>query len=234
MTDPQRILVTGASRGLGRALTDHLLRQGHSVFGCSRGESTLEDKRYTHFQGDVTDESSVKRLFQAIRKQWGGLDAVVNNAGAARMLPIALTPVDTVRKVMEVNYVATFQVSHGAIRLLKKSPSPRIINLTTVAVPLRLEGEAAYAAAKSAIETLTRVMAKELGPMSITCNAVGPSPIRTDLISKVPEDKLEALIAAQAIHEWATPEDFINVVDFFLRPQSRLITGQIIYLGGHG
>ena len=80
----------------------------------------------------------------------------------------------------------------------------------------------------------TRILAKEVGPMGITCNAVGPSPIRTDLIRKVPEDKLQALIDHQSIKKWATPEDVLNVIDFFLRPESDLITGQVIYLGGLG
>ena len=80
--------------------------------------------------------------------------------------------------------------------------------------------------------TLTRVTARELGPMGITCNAVGPTPIRTDLIAKVPVAKLEALVARQAIPQWATFDDVHNVVEFFLRPESRMITGQVIYLGG--
>jgi 3-oxoacyl-[acyl-carrier protein] reductase len=81
---------------------------------------------------------------------------------------------------------------------------------------------------------LTRIVAKEFGPLGVTCNAVGPSPIRTDLIRNVPEEKLNALIAQQAVPTWAQADDVINVVDFFLRPESRMITGQVIYLGGMG
>jgi len=103
-----------------------------------------------------------------------------------------------------------------------------------VAVPLRLRGEAVYAASKSAVETFTRTVARELGEFGITCNAVGPSPIRTALISGVPADKLQRLIEEQAIRRWATPEDLINVVDFFLSPASTMVTGQVVYLGGIG
>jgi 3-oxoacyl-[acyl-carrier protein] reductase len=118
------------------------------------------------------------------------------------------------------------------VRLLRQSAHPRIVNMTTVAVPLRLDGEAVYASAKSAIETFTRVAAKEVGPWGITCNAVGPSPVRTNLLRKVPEDKLAALIERQAVKRWATTDDVGNVVDFFLRPESGMVTGQVVYLGG--
>ncbi len=122
----------------------------------------------------------------------------------------------------------------AALRLLRKSTAGRIVNLTSIAVPLRLEGEAVYASAKAAVEMLTRTAAKELGPMGITCNAIGPSPIRTDLIRNVPEEKLDALVGQQSIRRWATPEDVFNAIDFFLKPESGMITGQVIYLGGIG
>ncbi len=231
---PRAILVSGASRGIGRALVEHYLDRGDRVFGCARGESTVESDRYTYIPADVTSEDDVKQLFREIRKETPHLDALINNAGAARMLPMALTPSETARKILDVNFMGSFHLTHGAIRLLRKSECPRIVNLTTVAVPWRLEGEAVYAASKSAVETLTRVAAKELGSWGITCNAVGPSPIRTDLIKKVAEDKLQTLIDRQSIPEWAEIGDVINVVDFFLRPESRLITGQVVYLGGAG
>jgi 3-oxoacyl-[acyl-carrier protein] reductase len=167
-----------------------------------------------------------------VRTRFGRLDAVINNAGIASMNPIALTPVATARKIMETNFIGTFLVTHAAIRLLRASKAGRIVNLTTVAVPLCLEGEATYAASKGAIETFTRITAREVGGFGITCNAVGPCPARTHLTRNVPEAKLQALIARQAIPRWAEPCDVANVVDFFLRPESSLVTGQVLYLGG--
>jgi 3-oxoacyl-[acyl-carrier protein] reductase len=234
MNPSRRIVITGTSRGLGRALAEHFLGQGAQVLGCSRGETTIEHANYTHAQADVTDEAAVQRLLNLVRQTFGGLDALVNNAGVGRMLPIALTPLETAQKVLATNFLGTFLLTHGAIRLLRKSPVARIVNFTTIAVPLRLEGEAIYAASKAAVESFTRIAAKELGPLGITCNAVGPSPIRTDLIRNVPDDKLQALIDLQSIRKWAEPADVANVVDFFLRPESRMITGQVIYLGGLG
>ena len=104
--------------------------------------------------------------------------------------------------------------------------------MSTVAVPMNLEGEAAYAASKSAVESLTRVLAKELSSFSITCNAIGPSPIATDLIRGVGEEKIARLVKQQAIPKMAQPEDVLNLIDFFVKPESHMITGQIIYLGG--
>jgi 3-oxoacyl-[acyl-carrier protein] reductase len=169
-----------------------------------------------------------------VRTRHGGLDVLINNAGWARMLPLALTPAETARRIMEANFLSTFMLTHAALRLLRRSTNGRIVNLSSIAVPLRLEGEAVYAAAKSAVEMFTRITAKEVGGWGVTCNAIGPSPIRTRLIEGVPEAKLKTLIDGQAIREWAEPKDVINVVDFFLRPESRLITGQIVYLGGYG
>jgi 3-oxoacyl-[acyl-carrier protein] reductase len=232
VTAAKRILITGASRGLGRALAEHFLDQGAQVLGCSRGQAAVERERYVHVQADVTDASDVRRLLVEVRGRLGGLDALINNAGIGRMLPVALTPLETAKSVMETNFLGTFLVTHGAIRLLSKSPCGRIVNFSSVAVPLRLAGEAVYAAAKAAVESFTRVLAKEVGPLGITCNAIGPSPIRTDLLRNVPEDKLQALIDQQAIHQWAESQDVANVVDFFLRPESRMVTGQVLYLGG--
>jgi 3-oxoacyl-[acyl-carrier protein] reductase len=99
---------------------------------------------------------------------------------------------------------------------------------------LRLEGEAVYAASKSALETFTRILAREVGGMGITCNAVGPSAVRTKLTEGVPAEKMDRLISGQAIARQATGVDVANVIDFFLRRESSLVTGQVVYLGGYG
>lgn len=231
MTSPVT-LITGTSKGIGRHLAEHYLALGHNVVGCSRTKSDLHHERYAHFSLDVRDERAVVGLFSQIRKDRGRLDHLVNNAGVASMNHSLLTPVSTLEKVLSINTTATFLFCREAAKLMKPKSFGRIVNFTTVAVPLKLEGEAAYVASKAAVQSLTEVLAREFAPFGITVNAVGPTPIETDLIKHVPKEKIEALVRRQAIRRLGTPEDVANVVDFFLRPESSLVTGQILFLGG--
>ena len=226
------ILVTGSSKGLGKAITEHYLQKGDEVYGCSRSESSISHDNYHHFQIDVSSPEEVDKLFSLLRKKTRVLDVLINNAGIASMNAFALTPGKTFRKVFDINVQGTFLFCQKAFRYLKKSSNPRIINMSTVAVPFNLEGESIYAASKSAVETLTRIIAKEYGHFGITCNAIGPSPIETSLIKGVSKDKIGKLIEQQSIKKMATPADVINVADFYLQPESGMITGQVVYLGG--
>ena len=226
------VLVTGATRGLGRALVEHYLAIGDRVIGCGRGESAVAHPCYMHVRLDVTDAAAVGALFTDLKKRMKTLDVLINNAGVASMNAIALTPVDVARRVMETNFLSAFNFTREALRMMRGSPAGRVVNVSTVAVPLRLEGEAVYAASKSALETFTRIAAHEFAPFNVTCNAVGPSPVETALTAGVPRAKMDALVNRQAVRRWAQPEDVVNVVDFFLRPESGMVTGQVIYLGG--
>jgi 3-oxoacyl-[acyl-carrier protein] reductase len=234
MNDGQVVLISGSSSGIGLHLAKHYLERGWTVAGCARHAAPLAHERYVHFCVDVTDDASVEKMFGQIRARFGALHAIVNNAGVASMNAIALTPAASARQVLETNVLGTFLLTHAGLRLLRRAKSGRIVNVTTIAVPARLAGEAMYAASKSAVETFTRIAAKEFGPYGITCNSVGPSPIRTRLTMAVPVTKLQALVDEQAVQRWAEPEDVANVVDFFLSERSSMVTGQVVYLGGYG
>lgn len=225
-------LITGTRKGIGRFLAAHYCGQGHVVYGCSRSEPDWQLDGYTHFMADVTDEKQVKSIFSAIRREHGRLDNLLNNAGIASMNHSLLTPLSTVRKVLETNVVGCFLFCREAAKLMKKNGYGRIINFSTVAVPLRLEGEAAYVASKSAVEGLTDVLSREFADFGITVNTIGPVPIKTDLIRAVPKDKIEAIVNRQTIRRLGEFEDVANVSDFYLSPSSNFITGQHIYLGG--
>jgi 3-oxoacyl-[acyl-carrier protein] reductase len=119
-----------------------------------------------------------------------------------------------------------------AAKVMMASRYGRIVNFATVATPLNLEGEAVYAASKAAVESFTRVASREFAPFNITVNAVGPTPVMTDLIRNVPRHKIDALLASQAIRRLGEHRDIINVLDFLVSRDSDFITGQTIYLGG--
>lgn len=232
MSDQPVTLITGTRKGIGRFLAGHYAQQGHRVIGCSREAAEWQHDNYVHMQADVADEQSVKELFARVRRDFGRVDHLINNAGIASMNHSLLTPYATVRRVMDTNLGGTFLFSREAAKMMQRVKYGRIVNFTTVAVPLKLEGEAAYVASKAAVQALTQVMSRELGQLGITVNAIGPVPIETDLIRAVPKDKIAGLIERQAIKRLGKYEDVANVCDFFLKRDSDFITGQVLFLGG--
>lgn len=232
MPDRPVILVTGASSGIGRHLVDHYARLDYQVVGCSRRDVTDVVGAYRHFQLDVTDETAVRAMFSSVRKDFGRLDALLNNAGIASMNHLLTTPLKSVVDVLQTNVLGTFLFCREAAKLMRARKYGRIVNFASVATPLKLEGEAIYAASKAAVISLTEVLARELADFGVTVNAIGPTPIRTALVAGVPEEKLNNLIARQAIRRFGEFRDVTNVTDFFLRPESDFVTGQILYLGG--
>ena len=225
-------MITGTRKGIGRHLAEHFVNRGALVEGCSRGAPEWELEHYTHHRLDVVDEGQVKGLLSSIKKRHGRLDILINNAGIASMNHILLTPADTVDRIMATNFRGTFLLCREAAKLMRRRRYGRIVNLSTVAVPMQLEGEAIYAASKNAVVTFSRVLARELAEFGITCNVVGPTPIETDLIRSVPKEKIDSIIDRLAIKRLGSFKDVANVIDFFVRPESEYITGQVIYLGG--
>jgi 3-oxoacyl-[acyl-carrier protein] reductase len=231
MADPVTV-ITGARKGIGRYLAEYYLECGHHVVGCSRDESDLEHEHYEHHCLDVSDEKAATTLVRGVAKTHGRVDCLLNNAGIASMNHALLTPLATVNRIFATNVLGTFVFCREAAKCMMKRKWGRIVNFATVATPLKLEGEAAYAASKAAVVSFTEVLAKELAPYGITVNAVGPTPVATDLIRSVPENKIQALIDAQAVKRLGEYRDISNVIDFFLRPESDFVTGQVVYLGG--
>jgi 3-oxoacyl-[acyl-carrier protein] reductase len=226
------ILITGSRKGIGRALVEHYLGQGYVVIGCSRKDSDLTHEHYSHYRLDVADEAAVQQMFTEISAKPGRLDILINNAGIASMNHTLLTSATKAREIIETNFMGTFLMCRGAARLMKKNQFGRIVNLASVATPLKLEGEAVYAASKAAVISFTQVIAREFASLGITVNAIGPTPIDTDLIRSVPKEKLDHLINLQAIKRPGTFDDVANLIDFLIRPESDFVTGQVIFLGG--
>ena len=228
----KNILITGTSKGIGKYLAEYYLSLGCFVVGCSRSSATISNKNYKHFCLDISKEQDVKSMFFFVKKELKQLDILINNAGVASMNHSLLTPVSTIKKLFYINVLGTYICCREAVKLMKKTKQGRIINFGSVATPLKLEGEAIYAATKAAVISLTEVFAKEFADFGITVNAVGPTPIKTDLIKSVPKNKLDELLEKQAIKRYGKLKDVSNTIDYLIKPESEFITGQIIYFGG--
>ncbi len=225
-------IITGTRKGLGKQIAEHYLDQGHKVAGCSRGKSSIEHKNYLHFELDISNEMAVVNMVRSVKKSFGSIDILLNNAGIAAMNHILTTPYKNARNVFDTNFFGTFLFIREVSKVMIKQKNGSIVNYTTIATPLNLEGEAVYAASKSAVESFTCISAKELGKFGIRVNAIGPTPIKTDLIRNVPKDKLQDLLKQQVIQRFGKFDDIVNVIDFYNSEKSNFITGQIIYLGG--
>jgi len=171
-------------------------------------------------------------MVAAVGKQFGRLDVLINNAGIASMNHVLLTPAATAERIFATNFQGVFLLCREAAKLMQRRRYGRIVNIGTVAVPLHLEGEAIYAASKSAVITFTQILAREVASYGITANVVAPTPIETDLIRSVPPEKIAAITARLAVKRLGRFEDVANVIDFFIRPESDYVTGQVITLGG--
>lgn len=225
------ILITGDRKGIGRKLSEYFLDQGYTLIGCSRSGSDLQHKKYSHHLCDVSKESDVKKLFKEIRNDYGYIDVIINNAGMAAMNHILTTPIDTFDKLLNTNLKGTFLFTREGSKLMRKRGGS-IVNFSTVAVPLNLEGEALYASSKAAVERFSKISAFELSTFNIRVNCIGPTPVYTDLIKTVPKNKIDELLERQSIKRLGTFKDIINVIEFFISDTSEFITGQKIYLGG--
>ena len=226
------IVISGARKGIGRFLAEYYLARDYQVVGCSRSSSDLAHPRYKHFACDVTMEEEVLALFNILRNTCESIDVLINNAGVASMNHSLLTPGSTARKIIDTNFYGTFLMSRECAKVMQLGKWGRIVNFVSVALPLKLEGEAVYASSKAAVLTLTQILASEYASFGITVNAVGPAPTETDLIRGVSEEKIAELVQKQAIKRLGFFRDISNVVDFFISSLSDFVTGQVIYLGG--
>lgn len=225
-------LVTGSRRGIGRALAEHLLAHGARVFGFARGEASFEHPAYTHLQVDVGDPAAVGAAFAAMRTQADALHIVVNNAAVLTSQYAMILPAGAARAMLDTNLLGPFLVSREAAKWMRKGRWGRIVNVSSMAVALEPIGDAMYAASKAGLETMTNVLAKELGPLGITCNSLAVTALQTDMLAQLPKDKIDAIIAGLPIPRYATAEDVCHVLDFFLSDRSGYVTAQTLGLGG--
>lgn len=228
----QVVLITGASKGLGSKLADHFATRNASVIGFSRSPGVLRHANYRHFRVDVRDEQQVHVAFGSIRSEFGKLDVLINNAAIATSQFAVLTPTASAEDIFKTNFLGSFTVCREAVRIMMKHKYGRIINMSSMMVPLRPAGGAVYSASKAALTQFTQVLAKEVADYGITCNVLGVSAIETDMWKDITKDKLMSLLQELPQKELATLEDITNVIDFFSSKASGAVTAQVVYLGG--
>lgn len=186
-------IITGSSGGLGKATALKLLEAGWRVHGLARRPTDISHAQFASHAVDVSDESAVQNTVAAIIAENAAIDLLINNAGAASMNALLLTPGKVAENLMRVNYLGAFHCLQVVGKQMVRQRRGLIINITTVAVPLALEGEAAYVASKAALDALTQVAGKELKPQGVTVIGLGFGPVPTKLTRAVEAHKLQRL-----------------------------------------
>ena len=226
------VLVTGSSRGVGRQIAQHFLDGSATVIGFARGESSITHERHHHIKVNLADVQAIQAAFSTVRKLVPRIDIVINNAAVLTSQYAMIMPPGAAQAMVNVNLLAPFMVSREAAKLMRKNQWGRIINIGSMAASLEPIGDSIYAACKAGLSTLANVMAKEFGPMNVTCNTLGITAIDSDMLSQLPRDKIEAIIATLPVPRFATIDDILNVIDFFAAERSAYITAQTVFLGG--
>jgi 3-oxoacyl-[acyl-carrier protein] reductase len=235
----QVALVTGASRGIGRAIATALAAQGFTVIGTATTEAgaaaigeALAAQGGRGLQLDVNDGAAVEAAIDAIVKGDGGLHVLVNNAGITRdTLAMRMKDADW-DAVLDTNLKAVFRASRAAIRPMMKQRFGRIVNITSVVGASGNAGQANYAAAKAGVAGMTRALARELGSRNITVNCVAPGFIATDMTAELPEAQKAALLGQIPLGRLGTPEEIAHAVVFLASPLAGYITGTELHVNG--
>jgi NAD(P)-dependent dehydrogenase (short-subunit alcohol dehydrogenase family) len=235
-------LITGAASGIGLATVHRLLEAGWKVAAVDRDEQALAAHTRALGAGarvfaaalDVTDEAAAETVVAAAAEALGGLDGVVNSAGIAADIPALETPVDLLRKILDVNVVGTFIVARTAARLMKDRGGGAIVNISSVSGLRGGKGRSAYGASKGAVVVLTQVLANDLARYNIRVNAVAPGPVDTPMVKAVHTAADRALwLRHVPMRRYAEPDEIASVIEFLLDgTRSSYVTGEIVAVDG--
>ncbi len=238
-TQGQIALVTGASRGIGRAIAAALAAQGMKVIGTATTEAgaaaigeALAARGGSGLKLDVTDAAALDAAIDAIVKQHGGLHVLVNNAGITRDTLAMRMKDDDWDAVLDTNLKAVFRASRAAIRPMMKQRYGRIVNITSVVGASGNPGQANYAAAKAGVAGMTRALARELGSRGVTVNCVAPGFIATDMTHSLPEAQKAALLASIPLGRLGSAEEIAHAVAYLASPGAGYVTGTELHVNG--
>ncbi len=223
------IVVTGASRGLGRAICDRLISKEIKVFGLARN---IEGIRFPACVCDVGSYVEVKKVAKKLREDGQKVTGLINAAGIASMNLALTTPSSSVQQIIQTNLIGTINCCQLMATLMLKNKDGFIINFSTIAVPLGLKGESIYVASKAGVEGFTRSFAREVSDYNVRVNCIAPGPIQTNLLKGITSTQIQNIVSQQIICKQFTPEAVCDLVEILIDPRSSSISGQVLHVGG--
>jgi len=223
------IIVTGASRGLGQAITERIIEGGEEVIGLARNTSGLN---INAIECDVSDYASVKNASKEVKRMKKPVKAFINAAGVASMNIAVTTDESTVQKLIQTNLVGTIYCCQLFAPIMLRQKQGSFINFSTIAVALALKGESVYAASKAGVESFSRTFAREMADFNVRVNCIAPGPIRTDLLRGITDAQIEKITSQQVIQKQFQKSDVCDLVELLLDEKATSLSGQVLNVGG--